>query len=304
MSTAKPIWSDCRACGRSTRHEILFQHVEESDPELYHERETWQVVRCLGCDTVGFRKRYDDFENVWEDHEGNVQHEREITAYPRVIRNHKKLGSLYHVPELIRRAYTQTLSAYSEHAFVLASIGLRATIEAVCNQLKLSGSSLEKRIDQLYRGGYVSNGDKKLLHAIRFLGNDAAHEIKEPKESELRVALEIVEHLLNSVFILEKKAKSLDIVIETYEEFLPVVASCSKEYKGEPVFSLSSLLGRRRRLVGQNLESFETKLKDEIQSGAVPYLLLAKEEKVGGRDVQLYSIGDTNGITIDDDIPF
>lgn len=220
MSTTKSIWSDCRACGRSTRHEILFQHIEDSTPEIYHERETWQVVRCLGCDTAGFRKRYDDFENVWEDHEGNVQHESEITAYPRVIRNHKKLRSLYYVPELIRRAYTQTLSAYSEHAFVLASIGLRATIEAVCNQLNLTGSSLEKRIDQLYKGGYVSNGDKKLLHAIRFLGNDAAHEIKEPKESELRVALEIVEHLLNSVFILEKKAKSLDIVIETYIEFL------------------------------------------------------------------------------------
>ena len=116
--------------------------------------------------------------------------------------------------------------------------------------------------------------------------------------------MEIVEHLLNSVFILEKKAKSLDIVIETYEEFLPVVASCSKEYLGKPLFSLSSLLGRRRRLVGQNLEPFEAKLKEEIQSGAVPYLLLAKEERVGGRDVQLYSIGDTDGITLDDDFLF
>ena len=304
MSSLKPIWSDCRVCSRSTRHEVLFQHVEEGDQDIYHDQDTWQVVRCLGCHTTGFRHRYDDYEIVSEDYDGTVRHEIEITAYPRVIKNHKKLTKLYYVPSLIRRAYTQTLSAYSEDAFVLASIGLRATIEAVCNHLKLSGSSLEKRIDQLFKGGYVSNGDKKLLHAIRFLGNDAVHEIKEPKESELRVALEIVEHLLNSVFILEKKAKSLETIIETYEEFLPVVAVCAKSYKGEPFFSLSSLLERRRRQVAQNLDTFESKLKEDIQSGNVEYLLLAKEEKVGGRDVQLYSIGNTEKVVDDDDIPF
>lgn len=303
MSSPKPIWSDCRTCARSTRHEVLSQHEEENMPEIYHDKNTWQIVRCLGCTTVGFRHRYDDYENVWEDDNG-LHHEIETTVYPRVIKNHQKLRSLRYVPSLIKQAYSETLSAYSEHAFVLASIGLRATIEAVCNQLKLSGSSLEKRIDQLYKGGYVSNGDKKLLHAIRFLGNDAAHEIKEPDEAELRVALEIIEHLINSVFILEKKAKSLETVIETYEEFLPVVAASAKAHDGEPMFSLSSLLGRRRRLIGQNLDGFEAKLKEDIQSGAVVYLVLAKEEKVGGRDVQLYAIGDTSGIKAEDDIPF
>lgn len=305
MSSIKAVWSDCRVCSRSTRHEVLYQHIEEGNPDSYHDRDTWQIVRCLGCHTTGFRHKYDDFENVSEGYDGNVRHDVDITSYPRVIKNHKKLTKLYHVPLLIRRAYSQTLSAYSEDAFVLASIGLRATIEAVCNHLKLSGNSLEKRIDQLFKGGYVSNGDKKLLHAIRFLGNDAAHEIKEPKESELRVALEIVEHLLNSVFILEKKAQSLETIIETYEEFLPVVAVCAKSYKGEPFFSLSSLLERRRRLVGQNLDAFETKLKADIECGNIKYLTIGKEEKVGGRDVQLYSIGKTEEITDeDDDIPF
>lgn len=301
MSSAKIIRMDCRSCGRMTRHEILFQLDEESDPEGYHDKDTWQVVRCLGCETTGFRHRHDDFENVWQDHDGEVRHEIDISIFPRVIRNHRKL-SLYHIPSLIRCVYEQTLSAYSEKAFVLASIGLRATIEAVCNQLKLSGNSLEKRIDQLYKGGYVSNGDKKRLHAIRFLGNDAAHEIKEPKEAELRVALEIVEHLLNSVYILEKKAKSLETVIETYDEFLPVIASCVKAYEGDQAVSLSTLLGRQRRLVAQNIESFESKMKNDIASEKIAYLVLAQEQKVGGRDVQLYSIGDRNVLnTVDDD---
>ena len=55
----------------------------------------------------------------------------------------------------------------------------------------------------------------------------------------------------------------------------------------------------------QNLDSFENKLKADIESGLIEYLILAKEEKVGGRDVQLYSIGNTENVAAeDDDIPF
>jgi hypothetical protein len=298
------LWADCRSCGRSTLHGVLAQHEKESDPEIWHEKDTWQLISCLGCTTVGFRHRHDEFELAWEDHDGEIHHEFEISVYPRGIKNHKKLD-LQELPNLIHRIYQQTLSAYSEKALILAGIGLRATVEAVCNQLKISGSSLEKRIDQLHKGGYVSNGDKKRLHAIRFLGNDAAHDIKEPKESELRIALAIIEHLLNSVFILESKAKALETVIETYEEFLPAVAMCAKQHSGDQAVSLPTLLDRKRRLIGQNLDIFESKLKADILSGEIPYLTLTQEQQVGGKSVQFYLVGDTSDIKyFDDDIPF
>lgn len=38
------------------------------------------------------------------------------------------------------------------------------------------------------------------------MGNDAAHDIKKPKDESLSVALQIVEHLIASVYILENKA--------------------------------------------------------------------------------------------------
>ena len=126
----------------------------------------------------------------------------------------------------------------------------------------------------------------------------------EPKESELRIALAIIEHLLNSVYILESKSKALELAIETYEEFLPLITYCAKNHKGEQAISLSTLLDRKRRLIGQNIDSFETKLKLEITSGAVPYLNLENEQEVGGKNVQFYTVGDTSSIDDDDDIPF
>jgi hypothetical protein len=206
----------------------MSQHEDETDPEGYHEKYTWQVIRCLGCHTFGFSRRYDDFESIEWDHDGEATHQVSVTLFPSVLSEHRPLTETYYLPPLIQTVYKQTLHALADHSYVLASIGLRACIEAVCNQLDVSGSGLEKRIDQLFKAGHVSSGDKRRLHAIRFLGNDAAHEIKEPKESDIRIALDIVEHLLNSVFILEKKAKSLDTVAEDYQDFIKLLSVSAK----------------------------------------------------------------------------
>jgi len=263
-----------------------------SDPEEYPDAETWQIIRCLGCYNVGFRYQYDDFVDIEEVDEGVYQHSTTVATFPRTISNHKELDSTFHLPEVIRKVYKQTISACSDEAYILASVGLRATIEATCNHLGISGNSLERRIDLLFKAGHVSNGDKRRLHAIRFLGNDAAHEILEPKRSELIVALEIVEHLLKSVFILEKKAKRLETVIETYDEFLKVLEASVKGQKTGELMAIANVLGRKRRLVAQNLGAFEAKLAEDFKSGKVGWLKLDRTEKIDGRDIQLYLIPD------------
>lgn len=181
MSEKDVVWGDCRSCSRSTRHEILSNHEIESDPEEYHEKDSWQITRCQGCYTFSFRHQHEDFEMVEEVEEGVYSYETSVSVYPSVFSRHRQLSGIHYLPPLIRKVYKQTLSALSEKAYVLASIGLRACIEAVCNHLKVSGTNLEKRIDQLFKAGHVSNGDKRRLHAIRFLGNDAAHEVREPR---------------------------------------------------------------------------------------------------------------------------
>ncbi|NMM19014.1 MAG: DUF4145 domain-containing protein [Rhodoferax sp.] len=197
--------------------------------------------------------------------------------------------------------YTQTLASYAGDASIIASIGLRATIEAVCNHLKISGTSLEKRIDLLFKNGSISSSDKKRLHAIRFLGNDAAHEILEPKETELRVAFEIIEHLINSVFILEYRAKRLDIPVDTYAEFLSLVEDCAGNSTAQSAESLPSILGRHRRRLGSELLEFETRLGSQITAGEIAFLKLDSVQTIDGKAVQLYLV-DHEALT--DDIPF
>ncbi len=296
--------SNCRACAKRTRHEVLHELVVETKETFFNETDTWQIIRCLGCLAVAFRHQNDDFDDVEEQVDGSVKHAVTVKTYPRVIANHRGLQSTYYLPPLISKVYEQTLRALGEQANVLASIGLRACIEAVCNELNLSANSLEKRIDQLFKAGHVSNGDKKRLHAIRFLGNDAAHEIKEPNPADIRIALEIVEHLLSTVFILEKRAARLDTVAETYGEFLRLLRVCAQKYDSESAISLAGLLGRQRRLVGAQFDAFETQLKVDISGGSLPYLNIGQTQNVAGKEVQLYEVKPSLIPNDHDDAPF
>jgi hypothetical protein len=304
MSATNFVWADCRECCRNTMHEILANHEDESDPAGYHQKESWQIVRCNGCLSCGFRLRLDDFEMVEEDADGNMSHDVTLTQYPSFLSEHKSLKETYLLPALIQKVYKQTLKALSDSSYVLAGIGLRACIEAVCNELKVSGTSLEKRIDQLFKAGHVSNGDKRRLHAIRFLGNDAAHEIKEPNDYEIRVALDIVEHLLNSVFVLESKAKSLDTVAECYDDFVQLLNMCAVKFKSTTAVSLASLLGRKRRLVSQGFDDFEQRVRQDVADGKLQFLKPTQVSNAGGKDIQLYEVDSSKAKAPADEIPF
>jgi hypothetical protein len=297
MDTSK---SNCRQCACTTNHEILHQTIQQGNSDFYEERDTWQVLKCLGCGTLGFRHIYEDFERMVETPDG----ERPSTTsrrYPYAVAGHKVLNHLYLVPHLISKVYRQSVAAYAGEASIVASMGLRATIEAVCNHLAISGSSLQKRIDSLFKGGHISSADKKRLHAIRFLGNDSAHEIRQPKATELAVALEIVEHLVKSVFILEKRAQGLlDTTIETFEDFLPMLEQCTKNIDPKTSHSLTGILGKNLRRLATELPALEAELITRIGAGQIGFLTVDSVQEIDHKSVQFYKRVEV----WDDDIPF
>jgi len=92
----------------------------------------------------------------------------------------------------------------------LGTIGIRAVVEAVCNEKKAAGKNLEDKIESLIEGGWLSPTQAQFLNKSRVLGNLAAHEIKPPSASTLQIALNIIENLLQTVYILPKAAESME----------------------------------------------------------------------------------------------
>jgi DNA polymerase III alpha subunit (gram-positive type) len=91
---------------------------------------------------------------------------------------------------------------------ILAGIGIRGLIEAVCNEQGMMGN-LEQKINDLVANEILTKTNADILHEIRFMGNQSAHEFEIKKEQELHVGFAIIENLLRNLYEIPKMAESL-----------------------------------------------------------------------------------------------
>lgn len=207
----------CRECNKDTLHHIIFSYNESGTQECdrhnifsWHEKN--QIIQCLGCETVSFRTILTDsesYENYYDENgESAVYHYERVNYYPA-----KKLdvGSIdvYMLPEKIHDIYKETyLSIENEH-YVLAGIGIRAIVETICKDLQAEGRNLHDKINSLMKMSIVTTEGAATLHKLRVLGNEAAHEVKSHNSQQLRLAMEIIEHMLEGTYVLPKRVKEV-----------------------------------------------------------------------------------------------
>jgi hypothetical protein len=186
----------------------LFTH-DRSDSDEDNGIQFWasdQVLRCCGCDEVSFRHTDQCTEDI--DYETGELVLNEL-LYPNRTEGRTPMDGYEEFPARTRRIYQETLKALNQNAFVLAAIGLRAIIESVCVDQNTPGKNLEQRIGELSKSGVLSQKQADFLHAHRFIGNAAAHEMIAPKAIELIAALDIAETLLKTIYILPDIAAQL-----------------------------------------------------------------------------------------------
>ena len=129
--------------------------------------------------------------------------------FPSRIEGRKGLGDeIHYLPSTVMQIYKETLLALANQAPILAGIGLRALLETVCKEKNATGKNLLEKIDSLVTSRILTPTSASILHKIRTLGNSAAHEVKPHSEKQLGLAMDIIEHLLNDVYILPKQADS------------------------------------------------------------------------------------------------
>ncbi len=264
------LWSDCRSCKRSTKHTVLGKIVKETPPEYYHDATKYFLLECNGCTTVSFRKEYHDYESYRQTgpDPDDYEHDISVEVFPHSIKDHSPIDSLFEIPNIVESIYKESLLAIQEGAYTLAGLGLRATIEAICNDKKVKGKNLQVRINAMSRSGMISKSDTERLHAIRFMGNDAAHEIKKAKEKSVLIALKIIEHILLSVYVFEEEVnRHLEKPISNLEEALPILEANLSKIDVGSTFTLSKWLGGSRRRVLEKLDDIENVLIEKVNNG-------------------------------------
>jgi hypothetical protein len=205
----------CGNCHVETKHKVV-QSVDVSGREysrgefIYGYDDLYQIVECQGCDDVSFRKFHTNSEDIDYDPDENEQfYTATIDVYPSRVAGRHKLRQVDLLPFQISRIYNETHVALCNKQPILAGIGIRALVEAVCQEEQAAGKNLEQKIDGLVTLEMLTKSGAEMLHRTRILGNTAAHEAKPHSEAVLGLAMDVVEHLLANVYILPSAAEKL-----------------------------------------------------------------------------------------------
>lgn len=232
----------CRRCKIQTNHTIIYKHSidGEEDDGGFSWSEDYLISQCMGCDTIGFIRDYDDSTMhffVYDDESGKYEtiDIEDIVVYPPEPINNKANINSYsivefqHLPELLDILYKQVVANFELKHYLLAAAGLRMIIEGICNDLainkgyliddatgeikldengnKVRSSNLNGRINGFVEKGILTEGQTAILHIIRKLGNQSVHKLNNPNRRIIISALEIIEHTFRNIYELKKYDK-------------------------------------------------------------------------------------------------
>lgn len=203
----------CNTCKGETHHELKAVHPREyyetqgqppNELLVFWEKFECRFWICRGCDTATLEEAYtcmgmfnpDTDDQVWE----SALYPKRATgdlSQKRFRRLGRKLGVIYR----------EVIESFNRDLSISCAIGLRALLEGICADKDIAGRSLYHKIDGLQ--SHLPSNIVESLHSFRFMGNFAAHELQAPTRDELRLAIEVMEDLLNFLYELEYKARRL-----------------------------------------------------------------------------------------------
>lgn len=261
---SKTIDCYCPVCKHRTHHLVLGEGINTSPDDDYYYSATYRVVKCCGCDHVSF-----DLEVL---EEGNVEYDQDgyevivpvHTSYPEKENSIEPLRS-WEIPSLVQRAYNESIDALNNGSLLLASIGFRATVEALCIEKGLTKGNLEKKIDELSKKGIITALDCERLHAARFMGNESAHQIEKPDREHVLTVLEVINNILNNLYIIDKKFKEvIEYRFKDYDEFQKLIEKGIDEHKKGDEGTVYLFLPEERKYKKEDLDKYEAEMQNRI----------------------------------------
>ncbi|PWL31742.1 DUF4145 domain-containing protein [uncultured Roseivirga sp.] len=203
----------CLSCNRSTNQFIRAKFAPESQAEyeLYKYNE-YCIVECLGCNNISFiHVSWNDDEESKDENGDSIKIMSHFVEDERWLEDYQFLNEeeLNELPAMIYDMYEELQGALQREMRVLAGVGMRMLIEAVCLNRKIEGKILQHQIESLLSFGLISKNDFEVLDELRKIGNNSAHKIKAPSDSVLEAALEAVNHLVRTIYVVPKRTRRL-----------------------------------------------------------------------------------------------
>ncbi|NAS91457.1 hypothetical protein CVE24_09020 [Pseudomonas syringae pv. actinidiae] len=199
----------CEQCKIQQRHTVEASVRKRLESDDWTGITEFEVIRCLNCDTLSFRREASNSEDYFYDHETEeYTSESSVDLYPSRTAGRFKIEGYWHLPPEVRAIYDELILAMNGEQPILAGLAVRILIEMICKNQSAGGKNLFAKIDDLKSKGVLTTSGAEILHKLRSMGNDSAHEAKPSTSKQLILAMDVVENLLQSVYIHPDEAKA------------------------------------------------------------------------------------------------
>jgi hypothetical protein len=210
----RAIYTHCNDCKKETNHAVLFykkviEKIELDEDDEIGSIEEYMAAQCKGCETISFVIRHSgELFQTGVDEEEYVDDNYPSPTYESDF-NFLTQDEQRELPHALDELYRQVQAALEQDANILAGVGLRMLVEAICMEQNIDGANLKIKIEKLHDNGLISKNSIPILDKLRAIGNMAAHEIKGFPPDKLTYALEIINYILKNVYVLPKINKML-----------------------------------------------------------------------------------------------
>jgi len=197
----------CLNCKVETNH-LVFASIEEDGSEefgeeYFHWKSIYQIIRCNGCDNLSFRIETRHSE-MYQDEEP------EEIVYPERSKETISCKIFSVLPDNIDKLYQEVIVCYNNNILTLCAVGIRAIVEAICLEKNIAKSNLKEKIDDLVEREILTKEKVTILHNHRLLGNEAVHKMSTPKKEILKIAIDIIESMLDYIYEIPYKGMRLE----------------------------------------------------------------------------------------------
>lgn len=202
----------CNSCLKETKHVLVAEKKTSWSDEEWagemHGDDSYQIVECCGCGTVGFRRVSTGTQIL--DEEGNFS--EEVTYFPAAVSRRKPewLGDWsFRVDEDIESLLNEIYVAIHEDLRVIAGNGIRTVLDMVMTNKIGDLGGFPAKLSAIESAGLISTSNKEFLKVTIDAGSASAHRAFKPTQQDLNLLLDIAENLISAIYILPDQVKAL-----------------------------------------------------------------------------------------------
>lgn len=203
----------CNTCKVETNHELKAihsrRHVELELEDTPFEQlvfwETWDYLLwvCRGCDTATLEESYSNIGMYDPDVD---DYGTKSKIFPKRAHHDWAQKRFKRLDPKLQATYGEVIASFNAGTNLLCAIGLRALLEGICVDKGITDEmlwGLEAKLKRLGGTNHLPSNITESLLSFKFIGDTAAHRLESPSRDELKLAIEVMEDLLNFLYEVE-----------------------------------------------------------------------------------------------------